>query len=117
MVVSAILQGTTLERVAEKLDLISPARPTHEPPIEVGESSALDLLDFVVAADHAIASSAVREVGLPRAAIIAVIVRGDDSIPPRGSTIIEPGDRLFVLVPHELRPAVEDVFSRWRRRV
>ena len=117
VVVSAILQGTTLERVAEKLDLVSPARPTHEPPIEVGESSALDLLDFVVAADHAIASSAVREVGLPRAAIIAVIVRGDDSIPPRGSTIIEPGDRLFVLVPHELRPAVEDVFSRWRRRV
>ena len=117
VVVSAILQGTTLERVAEKLDLLSPARPTHEPPIEVGESSALDLLDFVVAPDHAIASSAVREVGLPRAAIIAVIVRGDDSIPPRGSTIIEPGDRLFVLVPHELRPAVEDVFSRWRRRV
>ena len=117
VVVSAILQGTTLERVAGKLDLISPARPTHEPPIEVGESSALDLLDFVVAPDHAIASSAVREVGLPRAAIIAVIVRGDDSIPPRGSTLIEPGDRLFVLVPHEVRPAVEDVFSRWRRRV
>ncbi len=117
VVVSAILQGTTLERVAEKLDLVSPARPTHEPPIEVGESSALDLLDFVVAPDHAIAGSAVREVGLPRAAIIAVIVRGDDSIPPRGSTIIEPGDRLFVLVPHDVRPAVEDVFSRWRRRV
>ena len=34
------------------------------------------------------------------AAIIAVVVRGDDSI--RGSTIIEPGDRLFVLVPHSL---------------
>ena len=117
VVVSAILQGTTLERVAGKLDLLSPARRTHEPPIEVGESSALDLLDFVVAPDHAIAGSAVREVGLPRAAIIAVIVRGDDSIPPRGSTLIEPGDRLFVLVPHELRPAVEDVFSRWRRRV
>ena len=117
VVVSAILQGTTLERVAEKLDLVSPARPTHEPPIEVGESSALDLLDFVVAPDHAIAGSAVREVGLPRAAIIAVIVRGDDSIPPRGSTLIEPGDRLFVLVPHAVHPAVEDVFSRWRRRV
>ena len=84
VVVSAILQGTTLERVAAGLDLVSPARPTHEPPIEVGESSALDLLDFVVAPDHAIAGSAVREVGLPRAAIIAVIVRGDDSIPPRG---------------------------------
>jgi potassium/hydrogen antiporter len=117
VVVSAILQGTTLERVAARLDLLSPARPVHEPPIEVGESSPLDLLDFVVAPDHAIAGAAVREVGLPRIAIIAVVVRGDDSIPPRGSTIIEPGDRLFVLAPHSVRPAVEDVFSRWRRRV
>jgi potassium/hydrogen antiporter len=117
VVVSAILQGTTLERVAGRLGLLSPIRPSHEAPIEVGESSPLDLLDFVVAPDHAIAGAAVREVGLPRTAIIAVVVRGDSSIPPRGSTIIEPGDRLFVLVPHSVRPAVEDVFSRWRRRV
>ena len=117
VVVSAILQGTTLERVAARLGLLSAAPPAHDAPIEVGESSPLDLLDFVVAPDHAIAGAAVREVGLPRAAIIAVVVRDDDSIPPRGSTIIEPGDRLFVLVPHSTRPAVEDVFSRWRRRV
>jgi len=117
VVISAILQGTTLERVARRLDLVSPARPIHEPPLEVGASSQLDLLDFVVAPDHAIAGAAVREVGLPRTAIIAVVVRSDDSIPPRGSTIIEPGDRLFVLAPHSVRPAVEDVFSRWRRRV
>ena len=117
VVISAILQGTTLERFAGRLGLLSPARVTHEPPIELGESSTLDLLDFVVAPDHAIAGAAVREVGLPRTAIIAVVVRGDDSIPPRGSTTIEPGDRLYVLAPHSVRAAVEDVFSRWRRRV
>ena len=117
VVVSAILQGTTLERVAGRLGLLSPAPPTHEPPIEVGALSKLDLIDFVVAPDHAIAGAAVREVGLPRTAIIAVVGRGDDSIPPRGSTTIKPGDRLFVLAPRSVRAAVEDVFSRWRRRV
>jgi cell volume regulation protein A len=117
VLISAILQGTTLEWLAGRLDLLSPVPPRREAPIEVGEQSKLDLVDFVVAPDHAIAGAAVREVGLPRAAIIAVIVREDDSIPPRGSTIIEPGDQLFVLVPRPLRPAVEDVFSRWRRRV
>jgi potassium/hydrogen antiporter len=117
VVVSAILQGTTLERVAARLGLLSAAQPRLEAPIEVGESSPLDLLDFAVAHDHAIAGAAVREVGLPRSAIIAVVVRGDDSIPPRGSTIIEPGDHLYVLAPHAIRPAIEDVFSRWRRRV
>jgi cell volume regulation protein A len=117
VLVSAILQGTTLEWVAGRLGLLAPITPRHEPPIELGESSALDLLDFVVAEDHAIAGAAVREVGLPRAAIIAVVVRDDVPIPPRGSTVIEPGDRLYVLAPHGLRPAIEDVFSRWRRRV
>jgi cell volume regulation protein A len=117
VVVSTILQGTTLERVAARLGLASSAPPKAEAPIEVGESSQLDLLDFVVAPDHAIAGAAVREVGLPRTAIIAVVVRGDESIPPRGSTIIESGDHLFVLAPHSMRPAIEDVFSRWRRRV
>jgi potassium/hydrogen antiporter len=117
VLVSAILQGTTLEWVAGKLGLLAPVAPRHEPPIELGESSTLDLLDFVVAEDHAIAGAAVREVGLPRTAIIAVVVRDDVSIPPRGSTVIEPGDRLYVLAPHGIRPAIEDVFSRWRRPV
>jgi len=117
VLVSTIVQSPTLEWVARRLDLVSPIPQRHDPPIEVGEGSKLDLIDFVVADDHAIAGAAVREVGLPRTAIIAVVVRGDDSIPPRGSTIIEAGDRLYVLVPRSLRPAVEDVFSRWQRRI
>ena len=117
VLVSAILQGTTLERVARRLELLTLAPPLREPPLEVPPESELDLVDFVVAPEHAIAGSAVREVGLPRTALIAVVVRDGRSIPPRGSTEIEAGDRLYVLAPHSLRPAVEDVFSRWRRRV
>jgi cell volume regulation protein A len=117
VVLSAIVQGTTLERVADRLKLLAPVAPKHDPPIELGESSTLDLLDFVVSKDHAIEGAAVREVGLPRTAIIAVVVRDDVSIPPRGSTVIEAGDRLYVLAPHGMRSAIEDVFSRWRRRV
>jgi cell volume regulation protein A len=83
----------------------------------VGHESKLDLVDFAVAPDHAIAGAHVRETGLPRSALIAIINRGDETIPPRGSTVIEPGDRLFVLVPHERRADLEDVFARWRRLV
>jgi len=117
VVVSTVVQGTTLEWVAGRLGLLAPAPPVHEPPLEVGPLSKLELVDFAVAGDHAINGSAVRELGLPRSALIAVINRGDNTIPPRGSTIVEAGDRLFVLVPRELRADLEDVFSRWRRRV
>ncbi len=117
VVVSTIVQGTTLEWVAGRLGLIATAPPMHEAPLEVGPLSKLDLVDFAVADDHAIHGAAVRELGLPRSALIAVITRGDDTIPPRGSTVVESGDRLFVLVPRTMRADLEDVFARWRRRV
>jgi hypothetical protein len=31
--------------------------------------------------------------------------------------MLDAGDRLYVLAPRADRPAVEDVFARWRRRV
>ena len=117
VVVSALVQGTTLERVAERLGVVSPGPAVVEAPLEVDALSSLDLVDFAVANDHAIAGSAVRELGLPRSALVAVIARRGETIPPRGSTIVEPGDRLFVLLPRSMRADLEDVFARWRRRV
>jgi cell volume regulation protein A len=70
-----------------------------------------------VTADHAIAGASVSELGLPRHALIAVVTRGSDTIPPRGSTRIESGDRLLVLVPRSQLPELEDTFSRWRQRI
>ena len=90
----------------------------HEAPLEVGPQSKLELVDFAVAGDHAVNGLAVRELGLPRTtALIAVINRGEETIPPRGSTVVQAGDRLFVLIPRTMRADLEDVFSRWRRRV
>jgi cell volume regulation protein A len=115
--VSALVQGTTLEWVAEGLGVVSLAPRTLTPPLETPPLGSLELVDFDVAADHAIAGSAVRELGLPRSALVAVVAREEDTIPPRGSTVIRPGDRLFVLAPRSQRAELEDVFSRWRRRV
>jgi cell volume regulation protein A len=117
VVVSAVVQGTTLDWVARKLGLVSPAPPVREAPLEVAPLSQLDLVDFAVAHDHAVNGSAVRELGLPRSALIAVINRGGDAIPPRGSTVVRAGDLLFVLVPRKRRADLEDVFTRWRRRI
>ena len=61
VVVSVIVQGTTLEWVAGRLGLLAPAPPAHEPPLEVGPLSQLDLVDFLVVEDHAIKGAAVRE--------------------------------------------------------
>ncbi len=117
VVVSALVQGTTLEWVAERLGLVDPRPAVTAAPLEVDALGSLELVEFDVAGDHAIAGAAVRELGLPRSALVALVARGGETIPPRGSTVLEPGDRLFVLAPRTNRPELEDVFLRWRRRV
>jgi len=117
VIVSTLVQGTTLEWVAARLGLTSPAPPVPERPLEPGPLSQLDLVEFVVAENHAINGSAVRELGLPRDTLVAAINRDGQSIPPRGSTIVRAGDRLSVLTPPRRRPDLEDVLTRWRRLI
>lgn len=117
VVVSTLLQGTTLKGVARRLNLSDPRPAIAAAPLEVDALGPLVLVEFDVAGDHSIAGAAVSELGLPRSALIAVVARGADTIPPRGSTVVQPGDRLFVLVPRSRRPELEDAFAEWRRRI
>ena len=55
-----------------------------------------------------------RELGLPREALLNVIVRGERAIPPRGSTIIQEGDQLHVLVRQEVAVEFRELMRRWR---
>jgi potassium/hydrogen antiporter len=117
VLVSALLQGPLLERVAAYLGLLDPPAPEVPQPLHVDHRADLDLVEFDVTPGYAIAGAAVRELGLPRSALIAVITRDGKSIAPRGSTVIQPGDRLHVLAPQRTRATLDDVFERWRRRV
>ena len=49
----------------------------------------------------------VKDLGLPREALVNLIVRGGEAIPPRGSTEIEAGDELHVVVRLEALREVE----------
>jgi cell volume regulation protein A len=118
VLVSAVLQGTTLEWVAARLHLISAAPTTTRAPLEVAHGwNSLHVVEFPVTEDHAIAGAAVRELGLPRDTLVAVVVRNGEAIPPQGTTVIEAGDVLFVLAPEGKGPEIDDVFTRWRQRV
>jgi cell volume regulation protein A len=116
VLVSTLLQGSTFEALARKLGVTTnePALPT--PLAETGTIRRLGALvvEFGVREGDAVAGLRVRELGLPRDAIVNVIVRGDQALPPRGSTRIEAGDRLHLMVRQEVAEDVEDLTDRWR---
>jgi cell volume regulation protein A len=43
-----------------------------------------------------------------------LIIRGDQALPPRGSTRIEPGDHLHILVRQEAAVDFESLLRQWR---
>ena len=57
-----------------------------------------EIVEFPVARGDAIVGMHVRDLGLPREALVNVIVRGGRAIPPRGSTRVSAGDVLHIMV-------------------
>jgi cell volume regulation protein A len=113
VLVSALLQGLTLEPLAARLGLATESRPFYQPPLEVGivRSLGAEILELTVGRDDALAGRRVRDLGLPRAALITMIVRGDEAVPPRGSTVIEAGDHLYVLARAETQAETTRLFD------
>lgn len=113
VLVSALIQGTTLDWVARRLGVIE-TLPKGQKPIIPNE---IEIIKFAVESSHSISGARIYEVGLPRKARITIIHRGKKTITPEKDTQIQADDLLCIAAPQSIRPDVEDVFGRWRRRV
>jgi cell volume regulation protein A len=115
VVTSTLVQGASFEPLARRLGLTTdePALPRRL--LESGRIRRMggDVVSYRLRPGAAAAGHLVRELGLPREALVNVIVRDGTAIPPRGSTELREGDELHVLVRGELREEVEQLTRRW----
>jgi cell volume regulation protein A len=116
VVTSTVVQGASFEPLARRLGLTTDEPALPRPLVESGTIRRLggEVFAYRVEPDTAIVGRPVRDLRLPRQALVNVIVRGGEAIPPRGSTEIEGGDELHVLVRGEVRGEVEELMRRWR---
>ena len=99
VLLSVLLQGTALAPLTRWL-----GREEHvpaEPPVSL-ELTALretgqELLGYRVDKDSRAVGQAIRDLPLPLDALITLIVRGSEVIAPRGSTVLQPDDQVYVL--------------------
>ena len=115
VVISTILQGTTFEPLAKRLGVTTSEPALPRPLAETGTIRRLgaEVVEFPVGPDYALVGRRVRELGLPRDALLSVIVRGEEAVLPRGSTRIEAGDRLHLVVRIEVAKRMNEVVERW----
>ncbi len=114
VLVSALLQGPTLEPLARRLNLAGEIRPVYEPPLEVTEIRGADLVEYVVDPNDAVAGVTVGELELPQTCTVTVIVRDDESVLPWDTTVVEPDDRIYLMVRSEKLRETERMLEDWR---
>ena len=117
ILLSTVLQGTTIEPVARWLGVTS-GEPARIPSVvEVGTIRELggDVVEHQIRDGDAAAGARLRDLGLPRDALVSLIMRGDEVLLPRGSTRLEAGDRLLVLVRREVAGELPAIIDRWRK--
>lgn len=116
VLVSTVLQGSTFETLARRLGLTTTEPALPRPLSESGTIRRLgaEVLEYTIDPGDAIARARVRDLGLPRDAVVSVIVRAERAIPPRGSTQLRAGDELHLLIAEESSHLVHDLPRRWR---
>jgi cell volume regulation protein A len=117
VVTSTLVQGASFEPLATRLGLTTdePALPRRL--LESGRIRRMggDVIAYRLPPGAAAAGHPVRDLELPREALVNVIVRDGHAIPPRGSTELEEGDELHILVRSELREEVEALTDQWTK--
>jgi cell volume regulation protein A len=116
VLLSTLVQGSTFEPLARRLGLTTNEPALPRPLAEAGTIRRLgaEVLEYPLGPGDAIAGARVRDLGLPRDAVVNVIVRGDQAVPPRGSTRLRSGDIIHVLVRDHVAGEVRGLTDRWR---
>jgi cell volume regulation protein A len=99
VITSVLLQGTLIPQVARRLGLDAPGESSRPSPLEFAPATKTmsDLVEITLPENSPTAGRRVVDLGLPKSALIVLLGRGEDFIAPRGTTVVEKGDRLLVL--------------------
>lgn len=113
VLVSAIAQGWSLPVVARWLRLDLPAEAVAPVTLEITSLRDVDgdIVEYTVGDASRAVGRLIRDLALPDGAVVAMIVRGQQVVPPRGSTAVLSGDHVFLVMRPEVRPFVDRAFS------
>lgn len=114
VVLNALIPGSTVRYATRLFKLEEPAQPQPAAvmQIEAGMPLNADLRSFYVTPAVAAAGVSLADLPFPEGAAVSMIVRGNDLIPPKGSTTLEPGDHVYVITRSEDLNEIQLLFGK-----
>nr|WP_136251957.1 potassium/proton antiporter [Ningiella ruwaisensis] len=113
VLISATVQGSTLALMARSLKLTLPPPASSAATLEIMSLKDVDadIVEFVLNEKSRAIGRRLAQLALPESAVVAMITRDSKIIAPRGSTLLQAGDHLFIVLKPANRPFVDSVFS------
>ncbi|SHF82994.1 potassium/proton antiporter [Ornithinibacillus halophilus] len=114
VLISALIQGSTISILAEKLGLTGPKRtePMHSLElVSIGKANA-EMVEYEVNEEGFITGKSLTEIDFPENVLINAIIRNDELITPSGDTKIEVGDILYILVSRKSKKSLKQLLNK-----
>lgn len=97
-IVSLIIQGTTVSKVARLLKLSTPLEKTgNEFGVELPDEIDSDLRDITVTPEFINHGNTLKEIQLPKGTLVMIVKRGGEYLIPNGSLKLQVGDKLLLI--------------------
>ena len=97
-IISLIVQGTTISRIAKMLGLSAPmAKEGNDFGVELPEEIDTDLSDMIVEERHLADGDTLKDMHLPKGTLVMIVKRGDKYLVPNGSLHLHIGDKLLLI--------------------
>ena len=114
VVVNAFLPGATVTWATRVFDMDADAPPRPHAVLELESMDPLrgELMTFYVDEALAVTGVPLSELPFPEGAAASLIIRGNELIPPRGSTTLEHGDYVYIFSRPEDRGLLVLMFGR-----
>ncbi len=114
VVANAIVPGGTVGLVTKLLSLQGTETPPARAVLEIESAQPLSgqILSFYVEPALAACGVPLAELPFPTGAAATLLVRGSELIAPKGDTVLEPGDHVYVFARPEDLPFIQLMFGR-----
>ncbi|WP_246861302.1 potassium/proton antiporter [Bacillus sp. REN3] len=110
---SALIQGSTIPYLAEKLHLTGPKKTTPLHSLELislGKADA-EMIEYEMKADSAIVGKKLTDIPFPEGSLVNAIIRNEKLIAPTGNTSVMAGDFLYILSARKNKPQLKKLLN------
>lgn len=114
VVANAVVPGATVGWVTRRLGLEAKEAPAPHAVLAIESRLPLrgELLSYYIDEALLVAGVALEDLEFPEGASVTLVVRGDLLVPAKGTTVLQPGDHVYVVAQPEDRGLIQLMFGR-----